>query len=102
MSVVISRCARQFAIGHKFREQRMADGVEMCIPWFKWIYAGNGRLQEFRIRFPITDSHLGETLRQQRCERMISGQMLFDTRLVRDEDYDKFRMVCFDRLLQLF
>src|SRR6266498_2633675 len=80
----------------------MARGVEMCIPQFKWIHAGNGRLQEFRIRFPIIDSYLGETLCQQGCKRMISGQMLFDTRLVRDEDHKKLRMASFDRLLQFF
>src|SRR5262249_8608041 len=80
----------------------MARGVEMHIRWLKWIHAGNGSLQEFRIRFSITDSYLGETLCQQSCKRMIFGQMLFDTRLVRDEDHKKLRMACFDRLLQLF
>src|ERR1700745_1042129 len=80
----------------------MARGVEMWIPEFKWIHASNGRLQEFRIRLPITDSYLGETLCQQRCKRMISGQMLFDTRLVGDEDHKKLRVARFDRLLQLF
>src|SRR5215471_18897548 len=80
----------------------MARGPEMCIPWFEWIHASDDRLQEFRIRFPITDSHLGETFCQQGRKRMISRQMLFDSRLVRDEDHKKFRMACFDRLLQLF
>src|ERR1700751_2717251 len=78
----------------------MARGVEMWIPGFKWIHSSNGSLQECRIRFPITDSYLGETLCQQRCKRMISGQMLFDTRLVGDEDHKKLRVACFDRLLQ--
>src|SRR5437870_3049299 len=80
----------------------MARSVEMVIAHVKWIHPGDGRLQEFRIRFSISNSYPGETLCQQLCERMIPGQMLFDTRLVGNEDHKKLRMMCFDRLLQLF
>src|SRR5262245_19036861 len=76
MGVVMSRCARQIGIGHKPGEQCMARGVEMCISYLKWIHAGDSRLQEFRIRFTITDSQPGKTLCQQTCKRMILGQML--------------------------
>src|SRR6202011_264126 len=79
----------------------MARGVEMIIHHIKWIHAGHRRLQEFRIRFAVTHSHLSQTRREQRCKRMIPGQMVFDTRLVRNEDHVELRVARLDRLLQL-
>src|ERR1700736_2761154 len=79
----------------------MARSAEMIIHTIKWIHAGHRRLQEFRIRFAVTHSHLSKPRRYKRCKRIISEQMVFDTRLVRKEDHVELRVARCDGLLQL-